>query len=88
MIYVYDTFSLLIITIIFSNIISLAIENTALQWLADISDGDARIALSNLQLVIQDSLNEMGKTITVSDIKEGLKVFKKDNVLLKLTLNL
>ncbi|KAJ8982030.1 hypothetical protein NQ317_007740 [Molorchus minor] len=49
-----------------------AIESTALQWLADISDGDARIALTNLQLVLQNS-NNNGKIITVEDIKDGIK---------------
>ncbi|XP_028130501.2 ATPase WRNIP1-like [Diabrotica virgifera virgifera] len=50
---------------------SSSIEDEALKWLADVSDGDARIALNNLQLVIQH--NENGKVITVGDIKEGLK---------------
>ncbi|KAJ8934643.1 hypothetical protein NQ314_013242 [Rhamnusium bicolor] len=49
-----------------------AIESSALKWLADISDGDARIALGNLQLVIQHS-NNNGKIINVEDIKDGIK---------------
>ncbi|CAH1108848.1 unnamed protein product [Psylliodes chrysocephalus] len=48
-----------------------AIEDSALRWLADVSDGDARIALNNLQLVIQH--NDTGKIITVDDVKEGMK---------------
>ncbi|KAJ8961241.1 hypothetical protein NQ318_008924 [Aromia moschata] len=49
-----------------------AIESSALKWLADISDGDARIALTNLQLVLQNSNND-GKIITIEDIKNGIK---------------
>lgn len=58
----------------YSFVFSLAIESTALQWLADISDGDARIALGNLQMVIQDKTGKDGKVVTVDDIKEGVKV--------------
>lgn len=52
----------------------MTIESTALQWLADISDGDARIALGNLQIVIQDNSDKKGKIISIGDIKEGVKV--------------
>ncbi|CAH1998652.1 unnamed protein product [Acanthoscelides obtectus] len=49
-----------------------SIQQDALKWLADISDGDARIALTNLQLVVQDSHNK-NKSISVKDIEEGIK---------------
>lgn len=45
----------------------------AITWLADTSDGDARIALSNLQLVIQHN-SEKDKLLTIEDIKDGIKV--------------
>lgn len=51
----------------------MSIEGSALQWLADISDGDARIALGNLQLVLQYNENSK-KVITIEDIKEKIKV--------------
>jgi replication-associated recombination protein RarA len=41
--------------------------------LADISDGDARIALGNLQLVMQYN-EDKSKIITINDIKEKIKV--------------
>lgn len=50
----------------------LGIEKTALKWLADTSDGDARIALGNLQLVLQHNNNHEG-LISLDDIKEGVK---------------
>ncbi|XP_057668297.1 ATPase WRNIP1-like [Diorhabda carinulata] len=50
----------------------LSIENEALKWLADVSDGDARIALNNLQLVIQHN-KDGGDVINIDDIKEGMK---------------
>lgn len=50
----------------------MSIEKSALQWLADISDGDARIALTNLQLILQHN-SESNTLITVDDIKEGMK---------------
>ncbi|CAH1183136.1 unnamed protein product [Phaedon cochleariae] len=49
-----------------------SIESAALQFLADFCDGDARIALNNLQLVIQHN-NSSGKLISIEDIKEGVK---------------
>ncbi|KAK5645768.1 hypothetical protein RI129_004232 [Pyrocoelia pectoralis] len=48
------------------------IEKSALIWLAETSDGDARIALSNLQLVLQHNTNQ-NFVITVDVIKEGIK---------------
>lgn len=57
------------------------IEGPALQWLADISDGDARIALGNLQLVLQ--YNESSNTlITIDDIKEKIKVLTRMGIYL------
>lgn len=50
-------------------------KKSALQWLADVSDGDARIALSNLQLVVQHNTLDTDKIITVEDIQEGIKVY-------------
>nr|CAI5824064.1 unnamed protein product [Callosobruchus analis] len=49
-----------------------SIEQEALKWLADVSDGDARIALTNLQLVVQDSHSKK-KSISMKDIQEGIK---------------
>ncbi|XP_074030809.1 ATPase WRNIP1 [Leptinotarsa decemlineata] len=49
----------------------ITIQSSALQWLADISDGDARIALNNLQLILQHA--DKGKLLKVDDIKENLK---------------
>ncbi|KAG5877640.1 hypothetical protein JTB14_038318 [Gonioctena quinquepunctata] len=49
----------------------LAVQKSALEWLADISDGDARIALNNLQLILQHG--NKGQIIRVDDIKENLK---------------
>lgn len=52
----------------------IAIHDAALSWLADISDGDARIALSNLQIILQS--NDSPKTvITIKDIEEKIKVY-------------
>lgn len=51
----------------------MSIEEDALKWLSGISDGDARIALNNLQVTIQHC-NEKGKIIKVNDIKDGIKV--------------
>lgn len=51
----------------------LAIENTALRWIADISDGDARAALSNLQLVLHYFDKSSNKIITIKDVEDKLK---------------
>ncbi|KAI4464658.1 werner helicase-interacting protein 1 family member [Holotrichia oblita] len=56
-----------------NQIFGLAIKKSALQWLADVSDGDARIALSNLQLVVQHNTLDTDKIIAVEDIQEGIK---------------
>ncbi|XP_030755186.1 ATPase WRNIP1-like [Sitophilus oryzae] len=51
----------------------LTIEYKALKWLADISDGDARDALSNLQLVINYFNEHPDKIVTVKDVEDKLK---------------
>ncbi|CAG9767515.1 unnamed protein product [Ceutorhynchus assimilis] len=51
----------------------LAIKRSALKWMADISDGDARTALGNLQLVLTYFDKNSNKTVTVEDIEEKLK---------------
>lgn len=53
--------------------LSCGIESKALTWLADISDGDARIALGNLELVVQHKY-DANTVISVDDIKEEIKV--------------
>ncbi|KAF5303072.1 hypothetical protein FQR65_LT08401 [Abscondita terminalis] len=50
----------------------LGIDKSAITWLADISGGDARIALSNLQLVLQYNKNK-NAIIKVDDIKDGIQ---------------
>ncbi|XP_060517240.1 ATPase WRNIP1-like isoform X2 [Cylas formicarius] len=50
-----------------------AIELKALKWLADISDGDARIALGNLQLTLQHCSSTKDKIITTEDIENQIK---------------
>lgn len=52
---------------------SMAIENTALKWIADISDGDARTALNNLQLVISYFHQMPTKIIKIADVESNLK---------------
>ncbi|KAJ8687181.1 hypothetical protein QAD02_022975 [Eretmocerus hayati] len=55
------------------------IEKNAIEWLAETSDGDARIALGGLELAIQSSSPDgdqsagISKCIALDDIKEGLK---------------
>ena len=56
---------------------SIAVQADALKWLADISDGDARIALGNLQLVLQFHETK-SKVVTIEDIKEKIKVLKQN----------
>ncbi|XP_050306815.1 ATPase WRNIP1-like isoform X2 [Anthonomus grandis grandis] len=51
----------------------LAIESKALKWMADISDGDARTALSNMQLILQYFDKNSNKIVNVADIEEKLK---------------
>lgn len=59
------------------------IDTETIQWLAAISDGDARIALNSLQMAIQSATERdaPAKTassfrITLSDIENGIKVIK------------
>lgn len=52
------------------------IDEETIKWLAEISDGDARIALNSLQMSIQ-SKPEGNSVITLSDIKESIKVRTK-----------
>ncbi|GJQ85608.1 hypothetical protein Trydic_g20158 [Trypoxylus dichotomus] len=56
-----------------NQIFGIAIKKSALRWLADVSDGDARIALSNLQLVLQHNTSEVDKVISIEDIQDGIK---------------
>ncbi|XP_065163440.1 ATPase WRNIP1-like [Atheta coriaria] len=52
----------------------LQIERDALVWLADTCDGDARIGLGNLQMLLQQAqTNKKQGLITVQDIKDGIK---------------
>jgi len=48
------------------------IREDALEYLANIVDGDARTALNNLQLVVEGSRSD-GKAITVEDVKEAAR---------------
>lgn len=60
----------------------MAIDNNSVQWLSDICDGDGRIALNTLQLVMQtiqeqqQTINESNgplKLISIESLKEGIK---------------
>lgn len=61
------------------------IEEATLQWLAEICDGDARIALNSLQMAVQSqeekireaSQNSQPFFISLDSIKEGVKVLLK-----------
>jgi putative ATPase len=59
------------------------IEEGALKFLADICDGDARIALNSLQLAFQSKMQTGHKEVlvTLDDIKEGIKVRRCNNKL-------
>lgn len=56
-------------------------EESSLKWLADICDGDARIALNSLQLAMEsilenencDKLQDL-KWIKLASIQDGIKV--------------
>ncbi|KAF5287724.1 hypothetical protein FQA39_LY15744 [Lamprigera yunnana] len=50
----------------------LAIHKSAITWVAEVSDGDARIALTNLQLVLQHN-NKTDRIINIDDIKDSIK---------------
>ncbi|KAK7598335.1 hypothetical protein V9T40_006570 [Parthenolecanium corni] len=50
------------------------IDHESIDWLAEISDGDARIALNSLQMAVQSkSDSESCDLITLDDIKDGIK---------------
>lgn len=47
------------------------IEESTLEWLAEMSDGDARIALNSLQIVHQ---SKPASFLSLEDVKNGVKV--------------
>lgn len=55
------------------------VERASLQWLAEMCDGDARIALNSLQLAMQTILDDNGlingrmKLVSLDAIKDGIK---------------
>lgn len=49
-----------------------SIDSETVQWLADISDGDARIALNSLQMAVE-SKTDCTDRITLNDIKDSIK---------------
>lgn len=53
-------------------------ENSTLKWLAEMSDGDARIALNSLQLAIQSIKTDASTVqhLKVDELKEGAIKFK------------
>lgn len=58
-------------------------EESSLKWLADICDGDARIALNSLQLAMESVLENEScdkkrdvKFMSLDAIKDGIKVRK------------
>lgn len=61
------------------------IERQTLEWLANISDGDARIALNSFQMASQmkdAKFNNSPNIISLENIKDGIKVH-----IIKLNLN-
>lgn len=71
-----------------------AVEESSIKWLAEICDGDARIALNSLQLAME-SLQENNngdtkfnlKFMPLSSIKDGIKVslfFSSNEIVLKM----
>ncbi|XP_075212732.1 ATPase WRNIP1-like isoform X2 [Lycorma delicatula] len=56
-------------TLVHSNVI----DEDSIQWLAEMCDGDARIALNSLQLAFQSQKNDDHTFITLEDIKDGIK---------------
>lgn len=56
----------------------MGVEESSIKWLAEICDGDARIALNSLQLAmesLQDNNNgDAVKFMPLSSIKDGIKV--------------
>lgn len=59
----------------------IAVEESSLKWLSEISDGDARIALNSLQLAMEsidskcDKISDL-KLLTLDSIRDGIKVKK------------
>lgn len=56
-------------------------QESSLKWLADIADGDARIALNSLQLAMESVLDNENcdkkhdlKYMSLDAIKDGIKV--------------
>ncbi|KAL1124104.1 hypothetical protein AAG570_001874 [Ranatra chinensis] len=50
------------------------VEMESIEWLADMSDGDARIALNSFQMALDSKQgNSSSILITLSDIKDGIK---------------
>lgn len=65
----------------FIKLYRVAVEESSIKWLAEICDGDARIALNSLQLAmesLQDNNNDETKLnlkfMPLSSIKDGIKV--------------
>lgn len=64
----------------------MVVDEPSLKWLADICDGDARIALNSLQLAMESVLenNECDhkfnlKHMSLSSIQDGIKVRSFEN---------
>lgn len=55
----------------------IGISGESLQWIADISDGDARMALNSLEMCMKQAAarkeDQVFKTIQLDDIKEGIQ---------------
>ncbi|XP_066261633.1 ATPase WRNIP1-like isoform X2 [Euwallacea similis] len=51
----------------------LAIQENALKWIAEVSDGDARSALNNLELIMNYYHKIPGHVVTIKDIEDKLK---------------
>ncbi|XP_078053153.1 ATPase WRNIP1 [Augochlora pura] len=51
------------------------INKTVIEWLAEVCDGDARVALNGLDLAVKTKVSHssQGSSITLDDIKESLK---------------
>lgn len=56
----------------------LGITEECLQWIADVSDGDARIALNSFEMCMKQALaageeSDVIKMVTLDDVKEGIR---------------
>lgn len=49
------------------------IDSESIQWLAEMCNGDARIALNSLQLAVQSQNDKATNQVTLLDIKDGIK---------------